>query len=880
MDRGDQIVTEPSKTQGLPAVPGTVFELVADLRQRDPAALALMDGEIRPLTASELEQQVIAIGAELARNGLGPGDRVALVMPSDASGAAWLIGATAYVAAVPLNPDLTAGDFELLFGRLGVRGLVFGKAMNAAAREVAAAMDLAVIDVEQDNWRLGEPSAAGPKPNGPQDIALILLTSGTTAESKVVANTSTSFLAKVAQYASAFDLGPADRCLNIMPLYHGHGFFGGVMAPLMRGGSSICLGAFDRNSFFPALTDLGPTWYTASFTVHYAVLAAVARDPASIAGHRLRLVNTGSGVLAPENLAELEASFGIPIVVSYGLTEAGLVSVTSITAEDRRPGSVGRPVTHPVAIVDAEGRHLPPGTEGEVAVKGPQVTPRYEGDAASTAAASLPDGWFRTGDSGSLDADGVLSLTGRIKEMINRGGEKITPAEVDAALAGHPDVAEAAAFGFAHPTLGEEVAAAVVLRPDASVTPDALKAFARRSLAPFKVPKSIVVTDKVPHGPTGKLQRFKLAETFAPDLGVDRVQPEPGTNDREPTAVEAILARIWAEELGRTAVGLDDDFFVLGGDSLQAERVFLQIENELGRRPSIAALYSASTVRALARFLDEDHDFSYLVAIRSDGNRRPFFCVHGGGGNVIVFRDLARHIDAARPFYGLQAGGVDGAEISLFHVEDMAAAYIDAIRTVQPTGPYLLGGYSSGGLIAHSMAVQLREQGEKVAALALLDTYSSAIDETASPAQAWRRNRDRIRDMRLSEAVPFLRNRVVSLHRYCRSRIRSAIYRVRFHGEKALSGPPPRGRESLVASFRIARQLYRPKPFDGRATLFRASEAGAKLDHRYADWPKLVTGGIEIRSVPGNHHSIIHGSNVRSLGSAVDTYLASADVDV
>ena len=665
-----------------------------------------------------------------------------------------------------------------------------------------------------------------------------------------------------------------------MPLYHGHGIFGGLVAPLMRGGSSICLGGFDRDSFFPALTDLGPTWYTASFTVHYAVLAAVARDPALVAGHRLRLVNTGSGVLAPENLAELEASFGIPIVVSYGLTEAGLVSVTSITAEDRRPGSVGRPVTHPVAIVDDDGRHLPPGTAGEVAVKGPQVTPRYEGDAASTAAASLPDGWFRTGDSGCLDADGVLSLTGRIKEMINRGGEKITPAEVDAALAGHPDVEEAAAFGFAHPTLGEEVAAAVVLRPGARVTADELKTFARRHLAPFKVPKIIIVTDKVPHGPTGKLQRFKLAETFAPDMAGGGAPSESGAEDREATKIEATLARIWAEELGRETVGLDDDFFVLGGDSIQAERVFLRIEEQLGRRPSIAALYSASTVRALVRFLDDDHEFNHLVAIRADGDLPPFFCVHGGGGNVIVFRDLAQYVDAGRPFYGLQASGVDGTEISLFSVEDMAAAYIDAIRAARPTGPYLLGGYSSGGLIAHSMAVQLQEQGEKVAALALLDTYSSAIDETASPRQAWRRHRDKFRELRLSEAFPFLRDRVASLRRYCYSRFRLNIYRARYHGENALSGPPPRGLNSLSMVFRIARQKYRPKPFNGRAMLFRASEAGAMLDHRYANWPNLVTGGLEVRSVPGNHYSIIHGLNVRHLGSAIETYLASTDADV
>ena len=230
MDRGDQIVADSGEAPAASAVPATVMDLVAELRQRDPAALALVDGENQPLTASELEQQICAVGAELARNGLGPGDRVALVMPSDASGAVWLLGATAYAAAVPLNPDLTAGDFEQLFRRLGVRGLVFGKGMDAAAREVAEAMDLAVIHVGRDDRRLTAPSAAGPQPNGPQDIALILLTSGTTAESKVVANTSASFLAKVAQYANAFALGPTDRCLNIMPLYHGHGIFGGLRA--------------------------------------------------------------------------------------------------------------------------------------------------------------------------------------------------------------------------------------------------------------------------------------------------------------------------------------------------------------------------------------------------------------------------------------------------------------------------------------------------------------------------------------------------------------------------------------------------------------------------------------------------------------------------
>ena len=373
--------------------------------------------------------------------------------------------------------------------------------------------------------------------------------------------------------------------------------------------------------------------------------------------------------------------------------------------------------------MDADGRFLPPGEGGEVVVRDDQIFDGYENDPAANEAAFI-DGWFRTGDEGFFDEDGYLTLTGRIKETINRGGEKISPPEVDAALMSHPDIREVATFPMPHPTLGEEVAAAVVMEKGTTLTDERLSRFLRKRLAGFKVPRRFFFVESIPKTAARKVQRNQLAKALGIVDQTVAAQVQAGTPDTErpSTALEARLQELWAQELTLDHVGLNDNFFLLGGDSLQAVELFLQIEEVLGRRLPRSVLFEAGTVAAMAGLIEDETPSRCVVPIQPKGSRPPFFCVHDGDGHVLNFHDLARHLGEEQPFYGIQCVGLDGEEMPFTRIDDMAGHYVGEMRKIQPAGPYYIGGYSFGGRVAYVMAQQLRAAGEEVALLALLDT--------------------------------------------------------------------------------------------------------------------------------------------------------------
>jgi acyl-CoA synthetase (AMP-forming)/AMP-acid ligase II len=296
-----------------------------------------------------------------------------------------------------------------------------------------------------------------------------------------------------------------------MPLFHIHGLMAATLASLAAGAQVSCTPGFNALRFFGWLDEVRPTWYTAVPTMHQAILARAERNREILARSRLRLIRSSSASLPPQVMAELEAAFGAPVIESYGMTEAAHQMASSpLPPRPRKPGLVGVAAGPEVAIMDEAGALLPAGTIGEVVIRGPNVTPGYESNPEANFRA-FTHGWFRTGDQGVLDEDGYLRLTGRLKELINRGGEKIAPLEVDEILMDHPAVLQVVTFGMPHPMLGEEVAAAVVLRDGHAATERELRDFAAARLADFKVPRRVVVVPEIPKGATGKLQRIGLA---------------------------------------------------------------------------------------------------------------------------------------------------------------------------------------------------------------------------------------------------------------------------------------------------------------------------------------------------------------------------------
>ena len=489
---------------------------------RDDVAIAAP--ERAPLTYGGLRDQVGRTGDALSRAGVRAGDRVAIVLPNGPEMAAAFLGVAAHATAAPLNPAYRVDEFAFYLEDLRARALILEAGADGAAVEAAQRVGVPIIGLTPDpgggagTFTLDAPAGAGAgaaKPGGADerdDAALVLHTSGTTSRPKIVPLTGANLCASARNISDWLSLGPGERCLNIMPLFHIHGLMAGVMASVCAGAAVICTPGFNALRFFAWLDGMAPTWVTAVPTMHQAILARAPRNREIVARRRLRLLRSSSSSLPAPVMGELEAAFDAPVIESYGMTEAcHQMTSNPMPPAERRPGGVGLAAGPQVAIMDQAGRLLAPGAKGEVVIRGANVTRGYENNPEANAAA-FAHGWFRTGDQGVIDGAGHLTLTGRLKEIINRGGEKVAPREVDDVLMAHPAVAQAVAFAVPHSKLGEDVAALIVLRDGAEAGERELRAFAARSLADFKVPRTILFRDEIPKGATGKLQRIGLAE--------------------------------------------------------------------------------------------------------------------------------------------------------------------------------------------------------------------------------------------------------------------------------------------------------------------------------------------------------------------------------
>jgi acyl-CoA synthetase (AMP-forming)/AMP-acid ligase II len=477
---------------------------------RAPGRPALSYAGLRDLAAATI--------ARLNGIGIGRNDRVAIVLPNGPEMAAAFIAIGAGATTAPLNPAYRADEFNFYLTDLKAKALVVQKGVATEARDVAAKLGVAVLELvpgeNAGSFTLegGSPAkAAQPGAAEAGDVALVLHTSGTTARPKIVPLSQANICASARHIGATLSLSPADACLNIMPLFHIHGLIAAVLSSLGAGGAVICTPGFDALRFFRLLDEERPSWYTAVPTMHQTILTRADRNAEIIERAKLRFIRSSSASLPGPMMEQLEAVFGCPLVESYGMTEASHQMASNPLAGPRKPGSVGRAAGPEVAIMDDDGTILPQGEIGEVVIRGPNVTAGYEANPEANAKA-FTNGWFRTGDQGAFDTEGYLTLTGRLKELINRGGEKVSPLEVDGVLSAHPAVAQALTFAMPHAKLGEEVAAAVVLREGAACTERELRDFAAQQLADFKVPRKVVFLPEIPKGATGKLMRIGLAE--------------------------------------------------------------------------------------------------------------------------------------------------------------------------------------------------------------------------------------------------------------------------------------------------------------------------------------------------------------------------------
>jgi acyl-CoA synthetase (AMP-forming)/AMP-acid ligase II len=492
------------------------------LRRGADSAPAIGAPEQQAIDFAALRALVAGTVVRLNTLGIGRNDRVALVTPNGPRAATSFLAVAAGATTAPLNPAYRADEYEFYLSDLNAKALVIEAGMDNPGIAVAQRLGVPIIDLvplpgPAGDFKL-EPRGAMASSNHaagfsqPDDIALVLHTSGTTSRPKIVPLSVANICASARHIGATLRLSPTDCCLNIMPLFHIHGLMAAVLASLAAGASVACTPGFNALKFFAWLDEVKPTWYTAVPTMHQAILARAGRNQEIIARSKLRFVRSSSSSLPPSVLTALETTFGCAVIEAYGMTEAAhQMASNPLPPAARKPGSVGLAAGPEVSIMNEAGNLTTPGNIGEVVIRGPNVTRGYDNNTKANAAA-FTNGWFRTGDQGVIDADGYLSLTGRLKELINRGGEKISPREVDEILLDHDAVEQAVTFALPHDMLGEEVAAAVVLRDNREVGERELRNFCAARLADFKVPRRIVFLKEIPKGATGKLLRIGLAE--------------------------------------------------------------------------------------------------------------------------------------------------------------------------------------------------------------------------------------------------------------------------------------------------------------------------------------------------------------------------------
>jgi oxalate---CoA ligase len=483
-------------------------------------AVAIAAHDAPPLSYAALRALVDRTIRSLNDLGVGRGDRVGIVLPNGPEMATTFLCVASAAASAPLNPAYRQDEFEFYLEDLRAKALIVEAGSTSPALRAAEKLGVELITLTPEPeagagaFRLSgsaSRAAAQPGPAEADDVALILHTSGTTSRPKIVPLRHANIWTSVCNIAATLELSANDRALNVMPLFHIHGLIAGLSAPLSRGGAVFCTPGFNALKFFAEMEEAKPTWYTAVPTMHQAILTRAARHKETIARNPLRFVRSSSSSLPPTVIGELEAVFHCPVIEAYGMTEATHQMASNPLKGVRKPGSVGLAAGPEIAIMDEAGRLLGRGETGEVVIRGESVTAAYENNPKANAQAFV-NGWFRTGDQGVIDADGYLSLTGRLKEIINRGGEKISPREVDEALMDHPAVLQAVTFALPHPMLGEDVGAAVVLREGATATEKELGAFLSERLAAYKTPRKILFLAEIPKGATGKLQRIGLAQ--------------------------------------------------------------------------------------------------------------------------------------------------------------------------------------------------------------------------------------------------------------------------------------------------------------------------------------------------------------------------------
>ena len=591
----------------------TVESMLDFMRARGKAP-AIISYEGHVLQYEQLAVHIERTRTWLNRMGIGSNKRVAIVMPNGPEMAVSFLSVMASATAAPLNFNYPETEYRFYLDDLNADALIVPADFETPAVKVAEELSVPVFRLISHETGNGLFSLESDIPaetathsyTQPEDIGMILHTSGTTSRPKIVPLPLLNLLTSAHNVKNSLQLKDTDRCLNMMPLFHIHGIIAALLGSMAAGGSIICTKGFAAETLPCWINDLAPTWYTAVPTIHQSVFETVSRNKEAFNTKNIRLIRSSSASLPPSVMKQLSELFDAPVIEAFGMTEAAhQIACNPLPPAKAIPGSVGLPAGPEICILGPDGNMLPVGEIGEVCIRGRNVFSGYENNETANREA-FTNGWFRTGDQGYIDENGYLYLTGRLKELINRGGQKISPREIDEVLLTHPQIKQAVAFGIPHKMLGETIGAAIVLHPGGRVSDTELRTYLAERLSRYKIPQQFVFVDEVPKGPTGKLQRIGLHEKLRTLMETDYVSPD--------NPIQHTISRAFEQVLDVEKVGQHANFFQLGGDSLSAANLLVIINEETGATLDVEDVFIAPTVAELSELLME-----HLVSRDSSG---------------------------------------------------------------------------------------------------------------------------------------------------------------------------------------------------------------------------------------------------------------------
>jgi acyl-CoA synthetase (AMP-forming)/AMP-acid ligase II/thioesterase domain-containing protein len=702
----------------------TFLDVVAGHAERNPDQPALVALGFAPISYRDLLVQTAKIWDCLRDAGIKYGSQIGIALPSGPESAITTIAIAAHATCVPFNPRLSQSEFERELNRFNLDALIVPGRLDSPVRAAAESGSYGLFEVSKikdSPANFGISCVRRPKHArasrgeiSSQSAVLLLRTSATTGPSKLVPVTHGNMIDLAGKMAHWFSFTADDRAACVLPTYYAAGSKLNIVVPLLLGQTITLPAAARPERLAEWISELQPTWFSAGPTFLQAVLDDLRSSQEPPPKHDLRFITSGSAHLPSRVRSELEGILKCPILEVYGISEAGVMAANPAPPAKRKPGTAGLIAQGELVIRGETGKPLSTGEIGDVFVGGPGLMPGYIGE-AKPFGAGIRDGWLPTGDIGFVDSEGFLTILGRTKEVINRGGEKVSPAEIEDALMLHQCVREAAAFGVPHPRLGENVAAAVVLQPETTITPLGLRSFLRNHLAPFKIPQRIDIVKSLPKSHTGKILRTELADTaLHREHQIARAEHP----------LEFQIMDIWQRLLQRTDIGIHDDFFEAGGDSLLATQMLLEVEAAVGSRVPQSALAEASTIRQLATIATAGSDDEEFVTKAKDGVGTPFFFCHGDFVTRGFYAlKLAALLEANQPVYLIQPLR-DVDDSSDLVIEEMARSHVPRLLELQPHGKFRLGGYCNGGLLAWEIAHQLRQAGREVESVVLIDALS------------------------------------------------------------------------------------------------------------------------------------------------------------